>query len=366
MGKNKVKKRNNLYNVLDYILDIYCDGKVDNRVYFISSIDKKHNFGCSCPVMLIRDMGNYFEIVFTGNFGNFTFRTIDYTIRVNKDDEVVHDISSPNNLLEKIINYIEGDLYKGALELDSNRKADRIKEENKRKMNPNIVRYTEMVKEILFGLGTVDWQNSSYYDSFQKCVYNGYGLSIASYYLPNYKFENEYNGCLTDDIKDYMNSISISYKDRLVFDTEMNIYNKGIWEQILIELYDKLPILKLQKDNRFKVNLHGRELVDDVINPLLYRGVNKIDDLEIHNYGKKTDRINNCGSYEDDYHYSVIKNGKEVFHIIYNDKRDYSVYKYIPGEWENRLRNYLVDYDIWKKQKDEEDGLEFIRQLKNK
>ena len=228
--------------------------------------------------------------------------------------------------------------------------------------------YKDMAIEILFKLGYTYRTDSLLDDNApvtSACAYNGYGLNIVAYDLPGYVYEDSETGKLQEFIKKYMNNIKIEYKGKKVFDSSKEIYKEGIWEDVFKELYDKLDVLTAKKEADYRRREHCSKLIKDVIMPLHYKGVGMINDsLRLHYYSEESCRVNNCGSFETDYHYTVLKDGKEVFHAVETSWAHFSMYSYIPGDWENELKNHLVKIKVAEQEKDYNDGLEYINQLK--
>lgn len=167
------------------------------------------------------------------------------------------------------------------------------------------------------------------------------------------------------EAKEYINKIYIYYNGQMVFCSENDYYNHGVWEEILEELYKKIPVLLRKQEQWRQTQEHCQELLDSTIQPLLHKGVrNIIGSLKIEKYSENSSRINNCGSYETDHHYKVLKKGETVFHAVEEGFNKYYVNKYIPGDWENELKDFL-DYCKYKERKEaEQKGLDYIKQLK--
>lgn len=362
-------KYNGLYELLNSIMNCYSEGMKEYEIDSYSYPNMTTKFGTGSG-MLFKRKNNCIEIYFNGKYiKNISSIPEEYKITVFNNDVIKHNIPMKRGkLFREIVSFINKDVYRKARE-DKHRilmnKIDKaIKEMNR---NPKIDEYKEMAKEILFELGKVyrtDDVNNDNEGVTQSCSYSGYGLKIEAYDLPGYVFEDGHNG-LQDFIKKYMDKIIIKYKDKYVLDTNNDNYTGGIWEDIFKELYSSLSVLKYQKDDNYQNKLHCKELLKNTIKPLTYKGIRKINEsLIIDVYNEDSYRINNCGSFETDHHYSITKDGKEVFHVIDNYPYDIIVYNYKPGYWEQELKNYLIKCKEEEKQKDIDDGLEYIKQLR--
>ncbi len=179
-------------------------------------------------------------------------------------------------------------------------------------------------KEILYDLGCVyrtDDMWDYYGDVIQTCSYSGYGLKIVAYDLPAIVFEDKTTGKLIPGIKKYMNKISIYYKDTIMFDSGRNIYKSGIWEEILDELYIKLPVLRQKIDDWHQKELHCNEFMEKCFLPLYRRGIRTIiGKIKIGYKTVTTAEINNCGSYIDEHYYYVEVNNKQVLYVVVSSK----------------------------------------------
>ena len=358
---------NGLYDTISSIIEIYNNGYTINEN---NNTDIKTRFGCYNTSLSFNKKDDYVELRFKGSFPAYLIQKDEvYYVKVFNNDKVKHNIGiSRRYLLDGIINYVNNEVYIDACEYDSKRKLEEIKKlEEKRNMNPNVEKYKNCSKEILFNLGTTQRTDDLYNDREpvrESCSYSGFGLDIVAYNLPGYVYEDGKGG-LRPFIKDHMKNICISYEGERVLDTKDNTYNRGNWELIFAELYNKLPFLKERKDNNYKRRKHCVELMDEVIDPLLYRNIYAVNELEIGKYTEHSYRMNSCGSCEDDYHYYVKKNGEEVFHVVEEGWHNYSVYTYFPGIWEDELKYKLDCYDIERKQKKDNKSFEYIKQLRD-
>lgn len=362
--------KSGLYDSLSYILDSYSARSNGLRVDEYCRPEVKDKFGCYSPDIVITDKGDYIEISFKGSFHYYLdFKDEKYTIRVNENDKVKHNLPfSRRELLNKITNYLQTELYQSTQQYNQAKQLEEIERKLRdMRRDPNFYRYKEMAKEIAFNLGTVyrsDDINDYNAPVTQDCSYDGYGLRIVAYDLPGYVFENDHGG-LSDFIKDYMDKIRIRYKGKEVFDSADDTCINGIWEDVLTELYGKLDVLVRQKENRYQTREHCNELMKKVVMPLYYQNVRKINDsLKIGYYTEESTRVNNCGSYETDYHYYVSKDNEKVLHVVESGVSNYSVYSYKPGYWEHELKDYLAELEVRKLEKAHSDGLNYIEQLR--
>lgn len=360
-------KRKDLYNILSFITNYYGG---DCRFDEYKDHKLKGKFNCYSPCIILKNNGNHIDIYFDGSFHYYLdFRNEHYTIRVSKDGNIKHNIPwKRKELLNQIIKYIEDELYK---QIDQyNQRKTEIDEGRIRKMNrdPRIDEYKNIAKEILLKLGYTYRTDNLLDDNeavTETCEYRGYGLDIKACGLPGYVYEDE-NGGLRSFIGNYIDEIIISYNDKKVFDSSSGIYKKGIWEDILKELYNKLYVLVAKKNENLKMQKHCLEIMDSIVLPLYYKKVSKVNDtININYYSKQSSRVNNCGSYETDNHYEVVQNGKTVFHVVETSYKSYSIYSYTPGDWEKELKDYLIELELKRQEKDNNDGLEYIRQLRN-
>ena len=216
----------------------------------------------------------------------------------------------------------------------------------------------KMSKEILANLGTIvrgddelDYNAPVRYD----CSYEGYGLRMKSYGIPS------------DSIKDISESdiknIVIIFNNRIVYDSKNKIYLPGIWEEVLDELYEKIPILVRQKEEKEQQILHCEKLFKKVVKPLFDSGKREINDrLKLKKYDEEDIYAGYNGKTY--HHYEVIKDNIVVFHVLEPDCFKYKYEKYLPGNWEKELKLHLYKTEIEKKEKEEMRARENIKQLK--
>ena len=361
-------KKEKFYKKIKSIVDFYS-GEYELSEYIYPELNQK--FDCYNPRLTLKEMNNYIEIKFSGSFPlSLEFRHADYTIKVFNNDKISNNISwTDRHLFEKIIKYLESEFYYKVEEYKQNKaKIEREKKIKEMNRDHNIDKYINMSKDILFGLGhtyrTDDINN--YNESVtEACSYEGYGLKITAYNLPGYVYNDDKTGGLQSFIKKYMNNIRINYNDKEVFDSKNETYIKGIWEKVFLELYNKLDILVDKKKQNFNNEKHCIELMEEVILPLHYEGVSLINDsLKLTLYEENSYRVNNCGAFEYDKHYKVIKDGIDVLHVVEINWHNFIVYSYTPGSWEYELKKYLVELENKRVLKDEEDGLQYIKQLR--
>ena len=340
-------KKEGLYEKLTSIINCYPKGYELNQ-YNYPSLRKVYS--CLDPKITFLKKDDYIAIKYSCYFNNYYDfsggKYLYFTIKVYNNNRIKHDVPKTYKTVPKnVISYIEDEIYNDALIYKEEKKRreleELIKEINR---DPHIDKYKDMAKEILFKLGST-YRTDSLLDEnapvTSACSYEGYGLKIVAYDLPGYVYVDMETGKLQEFIKEYIDNISIRYKDERVFNSNMGIYKKGIWEDIFKELYNKLDVLTAKKEQDYRIREHCSKLLEDVIVPLHYRGVGKVNDsLRVRYYSEESCRVNNCGSFETDYHYKVIKDGKEVFHAIETSWNKFSLYLYTPGSWEEELKNY--------------------------
>ena len=227
---------------------------------------------------------------------------------------------------------------------------------------------SEMIKEILFTLGTVyrtDDMNDYNARVTQSCSYEGYGLYLEAYDLPGYVFNNEQTGELVSTIKKYMNDIIVRYNGKKCFDTSTNFSSDGIWESILIELYNRCHTIKQNEIAAKARRERCIYLTKEIIIPLYNNKTRRItDSIIVESYRDKIPSTNKFGAR----HYYVVYNKEEVINVEHNDEYGFIIHKYIPGIWEEALEVYKKNYDKILKEKeikkDNNDGLEYIKQLR--
>lgn len=221
--------------------------------------------------------------------------------------------------------------------------------------------YRREAKEILMALGKVRRTDNIYDDNEgveQACEYQGYGLSIGSYHLPGY---------VDDDItKRYISDINIYYEKERVLDSYGNEIKRGIWEEIFNELYDKLPVLISQKEDEERKAKQSEELFKSTIKPLIDRRIYNItDSIKIVSQKRQSSRINNCGTYLDDYYYNVEVDGRTVFGAIQYDSGEFEYYYYKEGPWEAELKQALYRDNEKKAREYEERGYSYLKKLRD-
>lgn len=194
--------------------------------------------------------------------------------------------------------------------------------DRKKKSNKKIV----MATEILDKLGKTEKTYSSslamgggYYTD--KC-YEGYGLKI-----------------IDSDYRRKPKGIYILFNNEVVYDKDT--YIPGMWEDVLEELYYKVPTI-LEQERRAK------KYYNKQIN-LLYKinQVARYDDVVNMSYNLRIEGYSYYTGYDkENYHgrnYTVYEDDKVVFRGFAGCFNDDKVYKYVPGHWEKRLDDYL-DY----------------------
>ena len=357
-------KRKNFYNVLKYI--------VDNRVkgYDYPESTRKIEYGVSN--VRLKRKEKYFEITFLVNVDKYSSfgKKEPGSIKIFKNDFIIYSLPWGHRyLLDIMIKFFEKDVYNEVVNyknlIAECEKKRKIKEKNR---DPHIDKYKKMAKKILRGLGHT-YRSDDLLDHnasvTEECLYSGYGLDIFAYDLPGYDYVDEVNGGLSNLIDKYMDKIRICFKDKKVFDSDSEFYQKGIWEEVFKELYNKSDILIAEKKEKYKTGMHCIKIIDNIILPLCYKNIRKVNDtINIKYYTEQSSRVNNCGSFENDYHYKVVKDGKTVFHAVEVSWDRYSIISYTPGTWESELKNYLVELEKQDQQKEYNDGLEYIKQLK--
>ncbi len=163
---------------------------------------------------------------------------------------------------------------------------------------------------------------------FKDKFYEGYGLKIVcpdgSRRIYNPVF-NKYN------------FLHIFYNDELVL-SKLN-YNRGNWEDILNDIYNKMPLLlekKLQEEEQL---VYGSELLNAI------KKIGSIDNLNVYDGNIKIKisdiGLTSCNDENINISYEVYKNDKLVFKAD-ND----NIYDYIPGTWEEQLLAYRDILDI--------------------
>lgn len=221
-------------------------------------------------------------------------------------------------------------------------------------------------KDILYNLGTIvreDGQGDL--SVINGCVYKGFGLDIAAHNLPGYFYEDKKTGRYIPELMRLMEYIVISYNGSEVFNTRSRINKPGIWQDILDELHSKVPVLRKAIDEKFKRDSHCLQLMRQVLQPLFDRKVSTISaSLGIGHYDKESGVYNSNGDFINETHYYVRKDGEEVLHLKKLATGDYTVTSYTPGNWESELADFLPELDRRKTQKDLEDGVEYLRQLR--
>lgn len=217
-----------------------------------------------------------------------------------------------------------------------------------------------MCSEILLGVCT-PYRSDNIYDQNQGIEYTwsfgGYGLNIIS------KDIDERYGKLSN--------LKIYYEDKLVYDKKKSVYIPGVWEEVLNELYKKLPVLVKKKEDREKRQQHCQEIVDKLIIPITYETRQEIQpylkSLEVIEYTKMSSRINNCGSFVDDYYFEVKEKGETVFKAVSERMfgSDCDILVYEPGFWEYELDYLYKKYQKIKEREKEEKGKEYIKQIRD-
>lgn len=220
--------------------------------------------------------------------------------------------------------------------------------------------YEKMCREILLGV-CIPYRSDSLLDYNQGVEYTWkyekYGLCIMA------KDINEY--------RDELSDLSIYYEHILVYDKEKGIYITGIWEEILKELHKKLSVLIEKKEESAKRKKNCQKLLDEVILPITFEKEQEINtyfnSIEVKSYTKNSYRINNCGSYVDDYYFEVKEDGETVFKAVSESMfgSDCDILIYNPGFWELRLEYGLMGYKRKKDKEREEKGKEYIKQIRD-
>lgn len=215
-----------------------------------------------------------------------------------------------------------------------------------------------MSKEILASLGTVERGDDELdYNAPVRfdCSYEGYGLKIKSYGIPSESVKE----ISESDLK----NIVIIFNNQIVYDSKNKKYLPGIWEEVLDELYEKLPILTRKKEEQEQLTLHCDKLFKKVVKPLFDSGKRKINDrLQLRKYDEEDAYVGYNGKTY--HHYEVIKDNTVVFHVFEPDSSKYKYNKYLPGNWEKELRLHLHKAEIEKEEKEELKARENIKRLR--
>ena len=246
--------------------------------------------------------------------------------------------------------------------------ASSFQPEEEEVLSMNSTEIVTRAREILYDFGHVYRTDNILDDNAditQACSYEGYGLKLEAYDLPAQVFEDHATGKLIPRIKKYMNKFYIYYKGTLMFDSERNVYKGGIWEEILDELYVKLPVLLQREADWRQKELHYNEFMRNCFLPLYERRIRKmIGRIKIGCKSESTGEINNCGAYIYADYYYVEMDNRQVLCMKKSGIRNYALLKYEEGEWERIMEDYLVVVKRREEQKDLDDGREFLRQLR--
>lgn len=219
--------------------------------------------------------------------------------------------------------------------------------------------YEKISKEILLGICTPYRSDNPYDDQGIEYTwkYNNYGLCIISKNI--------------DETEGKLRNLIIYYEKKEVYNKEKDIYIPGIWEEILKELDNKLPILIQKEKDRKKRQEHCQELLDKLILPITREKTKEMQPYlkpyEVKTYTELTSRTNNCGGYMDDYYFEVKKSGETMFKAVSESMfgSDCKVWVYKPGIWEFELEVLYRGYQKEKEIRKEEKGKEYLKQIRN-
>ncbi len=198
----------------------------------------------------------------------------------------------------------------------------------------------KIIREIgeLYSLESMDlYKGPSYHGK-----YEGYGLSIKA----------------DADRKFNFGEISIEFYGKEVYNDRKRYIIEGTWQDLIKELYYKIPDIQRQRKAIEEKYKKAQELYDTVLADLFSNGPNKINDsLRIHSY-TEYDVWATYGKGIDE-HKVLLKNDKEVFHV-----KNGSVFNYVPGSWENEVREFCRNYKNRETSTERNEALKQLRKLR--
>jgi hypothetical protein len=186
-----------------------------------------------------------------------------------------------------------------------------------------------------------DYDEPSYYSK-----YDGYGLEIRA---------------TTDDKKNIQN-ISILFYGREVYTDERATYVEGAWEDVLKEIYTKIPVIQKNREEARQQNVIARQLYKDVLSDLFNSRIRNINStLRL----KKYDTYDPNGGYGNTttYHEEVLKNDEVVFHYETLGTSTF-IAEYKPGAWENEIRGFHQKYKNHETESERNEAIKQLRKLR--
>ena len=186
----------------------------------------------------------------------------------------------------------------------------------------------KMAIKILYGLGEVNRSNDQQPAEYD-CTYKGYGLEIVAGHLPS-KIDPEKNRFLSD--------IEIKDQNLKVFDSKKGKYVPGLWEDVLLNIYHKLPILMEEKEREDQRKKHAKELFDKTLKKISSGRIgNEIEIIKNKEYGEDNEITKEF--------IKVFKGQSLVFHMEKEKLKEYELKSYIPGEWEEEIKDYISEIE---------------------
>ena len=147
--------------------------------------------------------------------------------------------------------------------------------------------------------------------------------------------------------------VEVYFDDKEVLSN--SIYIEGIWEELLDEIYLSINQTVAERKNQRNLDKRKNEILEQISKyntDLLFGNgvIAKITKEELNPYSTITDEA-----------YHIYDNGQEVF-SAYN----HTIFKYIPGEWENTINEYEKNKIEERKKRMEDSALEDIKMLRLK
>ncbi len=215
--------------------------------------------------------------------------------------------------------------------------------------------YSKKAKKIAIKLGTWEKYRKG---EFSGCKYHDITLSKNDPYGLNITY------CSSDDIY-------IEYNNKIVMDSKHKTIERGPWEDVLLETYNRLPSILREKQEQERLNERALKFMEVLyaINKYMGVEVSISPNIEVTISYSYTEGYYSCsisGRY-----YTIKVDDKVVFSASDGGSTTYTkIHKYIPGEWENDVKramyNGMNEYNRKVRANEQRQAEESIQRLRKK
>ncbi len=211
--------------------------------------------------------------------------------------------------------------------------------------------------KILFDAGSVvrtddPWNPRSGVEG--ECRFSGYGLEIIGE-VPYYNYESS--------CKKYLKHVVIKEgkgdDKQVVFDSQCNYMKDGTWQDILYEMYDRLPEYKRYKENYEQNMKDGMEFYNKYLSRL-HNSCRFAPNISFK-YVSDMDLLSEI-PFET---YEVKENDETVFYLDYNHRYGEDLITFTPGKWQGVIVDYFKKKEEDKERKREEESARQLRRIRS-